>query len=282
MGPAMHGDTTAPFDVRLHDDRCTYTGTQARGGATSEAKGKGATPTQVWPVVQGRMPGSPTSDRQQPNSPGSSAGTAPSTPQKLRPACRRSTGLCSTPIIKHTNERQTLEGTFDAYCGQRAHMDSARFAKFCKDCSLLDEQFGVTDADLIFTRVSSRVQKQMGLKQFKDAVALIAERKSLDAQVLRRNVATLRGPMLQGTSPEAVRLHDDRSGYTGVHSKGIGGPNTDNTSPTATQKWQSSLRLEPGQTAPRAPLCLDTSVPSRPSIPPLHLASRQPRANSRA
>jgi len=151
-------------------------------------------------------------------------------------------------------------------------MDSTRFAKFCKDCKLIDEQFGVTDADLIFTRVSCKVQKQMGLQQFKDAVALISERKGLNIQVLQSNIAALRGPMLQGTSPEAVRLHDDRNGYTGVHSKGVGGPNTDNTSPTAVQKWQSSLRLEPGQHASRTPLFLDTGVPCRP------LASR-PVAN---
>ncbi|CAK9004554.1 ADP-ribosylation factor 1 [Durusdinium trenchii] len=95
----------------------------------------------------------------------------------------------------------------------------------------LDRNFSSTDADLIFARVVPKGQRRISITEFEKALGLIAERRSCSQEICVRwrvqrvedvmqKVADSAGPSLEGTKADAVRLHDDKQTYTGVHARG--------------------------------------------------------------
>merc|ERR1712032_1062501 len=96
-------------------------------------------------------------------------------------------------------------------------MDGKTFAKLCRDC-LVDERFTPTDVDLLFGKVAPRGQRRISLSVVFDALKLIAEKKGVPSHSVRKAVAECCGPILHATATGAVRLHDDKSTYTGVHA----------------------------------------------------------------
>ncbi len=55
----------------------------------------------------------------------------------------------------------------------------------------------------------------MSFKEFQNALELLASNKGVPGEELRQKVAASAGPMCNATQATAVRLHDDRSTYTG-------------------------------------------------------------------
>ena len=103
-------------------------------------------------------------------------------------------------------------------------IDSARWLKLCKDAKILDKKFRHVDVDLIFTRNS--VQRRLEFFGFQDALVEVATKKGVNGEALVERLLTMtaNGPSIRGTFAEAVRLHDDKSTYTGVYK--AGGPTT--------------------------------------------------------
>ena len=103
-------------------------------------------------------------------------------------------------------------------------IDSARWLKLCKDAKLLDKKFRHVDVDLIFTRNS--VQRRLEFFGFQDALIEVAVKKGVNGEALVERLLTMTatGPSIRGTFAESVRLHDDKSTYTGVYK--AGGPTT--------------------------------------------------------
>lgn len=56
----------------------------------------------------------------------------------------------------------------------------------------------------------------MSFKDFENALEMLASDKGVPGEELRRQVTASGGPMCNATQAAAVRLHDDRSTYTGV------------------------------------------------------------------
>merc|ERR1719464_163587 len=114
-----------------------------------------------------------------------------------------------------------LEPVFVSFCGPgKSDMDGRGFAKVAKDCGLLDKKFTPTDVDLLFAKVVPKGQRRIDLQGFEEALGLVAQKKGVDAAELIQSVAASRGPVLNGTKTDAVRFHDDKSTYTGVHMNG--------------------------------------------------------------
>jgi p25-alpha. len=103
-------------------------------------------------------------------------------------------------------------------------MDNRQFAKAIKDCGLVDKYFTLIDVDIIFAQVKNPSQRKITFPQFESALYLIADQKGVHPEDIARTIFLSGGPKYEGTKPEPVRLHDDKSLYTGVYARG--GPST--------------------------------------------------------
>eukprot|EP00998_Keelungia_sp_KM082_P010904 NODE_7125_length_604_cov_46.394130_g7102_i0.p2 GENE.NODE_7125_length_604_cov_46.394130_g7102_i0~~NODE_7125_length_604_cov_46.394130_g7102_i0.p2 ORF type:complete len:159 (-),score=41.25 NODE_7125_length_604_cov_46.394130_g7102_i0:44-520(-) len=124
-----------------------------------------------------------------------------------------------------------LKTKFEAFCsfgagkGGAAEMDNSKFAKFCRDCKLIDKKFTSTDADLIFTKSKKPGARKLDYTTFKTkTLPLIAEKRGQTADQLEAFIVGSAGPASNSTKAEAVKFHDDKSLYTGVYANG--GPST--------------------------------------------------------
>ena len=57
--------------------------------------------------------------------------------------------------------------------------------------------------------------RRLSFKEFENALELLATDKGVPGESLRQKVADSSGPMCNATQASAVRLHDDKSTYTG-------------------------------------------------------------------
>ena len=74
-------------------------------------------------------------------------------------------------------------------------MDGARFAKFAKDCGLVDKQLIATDVDLIFTKVKTKGQRCISFEQFCTALQQIATKKGVTQHVIVETAVASDGPV---------------------------------------------------------------------------------------
>lgn len=104
-------------------------------------------------------------------------------------------------------------------------MDGKTFAKVSKDCNLLDKKLTPTDVDLIFAKVkTSSAVRTITYPQFEKGVNMWAEKKGITSQQIHDLILNAGGPQFNGTKADAVKFHDDKNLYTGVHANG--GPST--------------------------------------------------------
>ena len=104
-------------------------------------------------------------------------------------------------------------------------MEGKSFAKLAKDLKLTDsKKLTPTDVDLVFAKIKDKNARRICFGEFLNGLELIAQKKGLATSELIQIVSNSKGPVLSGTKTEAVRFHDDKSLYTGVHANG--GPST--------------------------------------------------------
>jgi hypothetical protein len=114
------------------------------------------------------------------------------------------------------------KAVFRSFCGEgKTDMDGKSFAKLCKDSQLFDRYFTSTDADLIFAKSVPKGQRRMDSDHFAVALSHVAAKKNTTVCVLQAAVASCAGPVLHATVADAVRFHDDKTTYTGMHMCGV-------------------------------------------------------------
>ncbi|KAF6258199.1 p25-alpha-domain-containing protein [Scenedesmus sp. NREL 46B-D3] len=99
-------------------------------------------------------------------------------------------------------------------------MDGAHFQKMCRDCGLLGRHLSTTDVDLIFAKVKTKGARKITFEQCLTALAAISEKKVLAFEDTVAQVLEAGGPIAHATKADNVRLHDDKSLYTGVYARG--------------------------------------------------------------
>jgi len=104
--------------------------------------------------------------------------------------------------------------TFKAFCRASSGMDSKTFAKLCKDSGLLDRKFTVEESDIIFAKTVQRGQRRINLLQFEAALWLVADKKEVSADLVRKAVRGAGSPLLIATKADAVRQYDSRRPHT--------------------------------------------------------------------
>ncbi len=118
-----------------------------------------------------------------------------------------------------------LETVFKAFCSAgKNEMSNKEFAKFNKDCKVLDKKYTTIDVDINFAKVKAKSSKVINYSQFIEALKLAATKKGIDFDALSTKVCAAGGPVFTGTKADYVKFHDDKSQYTGVYAKG--GPST--------------------------------------------------------
>jgi hypothetical protein len=122
------------------------------------------------------------------------------------------------------NESVSLQEVFKNFAGGKNEMSTKDFAKLNKECGLLDKKYTTTDVDINFTKVKDKTSKVITFHQFEEALKLAAKKKGISYDELVQNVCKHKGPVFHGTKTDNVKLHDDKSTYTGVYAKG--GPST--------------------------------------------------------
>lgn len=242
-GPTSSG--TVADAVRFHDDKSTYTGVHVNGGPESVPKGEGhVPPSQVFsraPATLAPAAGprrrstSPRPDLAVPGSSG--AGTrSTSRPTSSEPRARAAASPPSDGPPK------SISDVFAVFCGAgHGDMDGKSFVKLCKDTHLVDRAFTPTDVDLIFAKAAPKGHRRITLEEFKEALNLVAAKKGITADQVFDMVSRSGGPTSSGTVADAVRFHDDKSTYTGVHING-GPESVAKGGGTATQLASSGMR----------------------------------------
>src|SRR5690349_12216523 len=117
-----------------------------------------------------------------------------------------------------------IHNIFKSFAANTNEMDGRQFAKLAKDCAILDKKLTPTDIDLIFAKVKAKTARKITYEQFEHALEHCATKKGISKSDLVAKIESVGGPKFQGTKAEAVRFHDDKSLYTGVHANG--GPST--------------------------------------------------------
>jgi len=183
-GPTFTG--TKADAVKFHDDQSLYTGVYAQGG-----------PTNVDSVH-----------------PASSFGSAPDNEEtKVAPKKTKVAAVASNPA-------GSLQEVFSGFSAGTAEIDGKTFAKFAKDCKILDKKLTATDIDLIFAKVKDKAARKISYSQFEAGVQQCATKKGCTYDELVERICAVGGPVFTGTKADNVKYHDDKSLYTGVYAQG--------------------------------------------------------------
>ena len=78
-------------------------------------------------------------------------------------------------------------------------MDGARFAKFAKDCRLLDRRLTTTDVDIIFTKVKPKGQRGIRFEEFCAALEQVADKKGVLPDAVIEQAIGAGGPVSGGS-----------------------------------------------------------------------------------
>ena len=99
-------------------------------------------------------------------------------------------------------------------------MDNSHFSKMCKECGFVGKTFTTTDADMIFTKTKNKGERKISFSQFeKVALPEIAAKKKKTVEEIIE-IMLKSAPKSSGTKADNVKLHDDKSAYTGVYKAG--------------------------------------------------------------
>jgi len=118
--------------------------------------------------------------------------------------------------IGEPGDWEPLRATYRAFQREGGGLTNREFAKLCEDSGLVHEtRFLKGDADIIFAKLQ---QQKLNWEKFQEAVKLISERKKQQLEDIMLQIAQCSGPNLKCTQPDEVRLHDDKTTYTGTHA----------------------------------------------------------------
>ena len=124
------------------------------------------------------------------------------------------------------SSNSSLKQIFSQYPGEHKGMDGKSFVKVFKDNKILNKDFTTTDLDITFAKYKTKGEKIITVDQFESCLKESATKLKISLDELLSKISQT-GPKYVGTEADNVRLHDDKSTYTGVYAKG-GPTNVDN------------------------------------------------------
>jgi len=184
--------------VKFHDDKSLYTGVHAKGGPT--------TVDEIHPSASFGQSPSGLADQEE--------------EKKAAPTKTKS----KQEAVPTGEPAANLEELFSRFTLGQPDMDSRTLVKVAKDCKIIGKKVTTTDCDLVFSKVKAKGSQRINYNQFEKAIEEFANKQKTSFEDLTAKICAIGGPTYTGTKAEAVKYHDDKSLYTGVHGKG--GPST--------------------------------------------------------
>jgi len=131
--------------------------------------------------------------------------------------------LAASNRFDHDDEDElpwdNVEKAFYAFCKGDEYLDGRELNQLCTDAGLLDRKCTTADVDIVFNKVKNRGERKIEFNQFKDACIGIARKKGCPVSDVQKAIVASGGPEHHGvTQADAVRFHDDKSLYTGMHA----------------------------------------------------------------
>jgi len=117
---------------------------------------------------------------------------------------------------------ETCRVVFQTYCGGDGKFEARDLRKLCQDCCLFDRKFKQTDLDVIFSSAKAKGKNTINFEAFKACIKGVAKKKGCPVKAVQAAVAEREalGMDINATQADAVRFHDDKSSYTGMHARG--------------------------------------------------------------
>lgn len=134
----------------------------------------------------------------------------------------------------HENTLRNVYQDFASFGATRSAgmpmMDGPKFAKFAKDCKLVDKaNLTPTDVDLIFAKAKTKTERRISYDQFCTAVSMMADKRYPEQagdnalEALMKKVITSQGPKASSaTVADSTGIYSkltDSSLYTGSHKE---------------------------------------------------------------
>jgi hypothetical protein len=111
-----------------------------------------------------------------------------------------------------------VQACFESFAGKDKCLQGVEFAKFCKQSHLFNTTFTKHDVDLVFAKVVPRGLRAMQFDEFRCALMQVALKRECRTSEVQDIVIAAGGATFEGTKADAVRLHDDKTTYTGSHT----------------------------------------------------------------
>jgi len=133
--------------------------------------------------------------------------------------------LCGLSMEKKL--KKTFE-LFAAYgCGipkvtktEKSALDSARFTKLCRDSNIVSKMKTAEALDIAFTKCVPKMSKKMDFDHFLAALPRISVCSGLAMTEVCKRIAMCTGPTSRCTKASFVKLHDDKTLFTGIYARG--------------------------------------------------------------
>ncbi len=113
-----------------------------------------------------------------------------------------------------------LQNIFYNYSGSTHEINERTFQKLYQEAHVMDSDLEKEDLIAIFKKVKPQGAMKIGYEEFKESVKLAAAKKKIPQLIFESILSKSHGPKARGTTPEKIRFHDDKTTFTGVHTKG--------------------------------------------------------------
>lgn len=121
-------------------------------------------------------------------------------------------------------ESDPLKPIFNMYTNKGPEMNGRSFVKVFKDAKLINKNLSTTGLDILFSKIKTKGKLKINFEQFQKGIKLAAKEGKMNHDAVLKKIISSKGPKFKGTKTDKVKLHDDKSQYTGVYSRG--GPKT--------------------------------------------------------
>lgn len=117
-------------------------------------------------------------------------------------------------------ENDALKEVFAKYSSNQPEMNGRTFVKVFKDCNLISKSLSATSLDIIFSKVKTKGKLKITYDQFQEGIQEAAKEAKINYKDVLAKIVSSKGPDFHGTKTDKVKLHDDKSQYTGVYAQG--------------------------------------------------------------
>lgn len=173
---------------------------------------------------------------------------------------RRICGVSGERKMRHTFDLFAMFGMGGHSVESKVlSLDSARFAKLCRDSNIISRPNHTKELDIVFSKCVPHNCRKMDYEHFLASVSRMSIAIDLSLSQLCKRIMSCAGPTSRCTKSAYVKLHDDRSLFTGIYARG--GPDV---GPTTVDMKAFVGRVKPKEVT--TPETLEITLPESPTM----------------